>query len=218
MLAILRSAASGTTPSELRSDAWVIRRNATRLVSALGAFLDRFVGPHAANLARRAEARIENGVAEDAVGLTAIDGVASGRASKLAKEGLSTPGDVVDAGVEGLVDAGLSEGIAERVYEGAQSLPALEIEWGQFPDTVTTGENDVREVTVRNVGEPGRAGIRVTVNGVEMTSTSTYLRDEERVPVGVFGADADELEFTISVAFPEVPLVPHAETRTVSVE
>ncbi|RZH67313.1 DEAD/DEAH box helicase [Natrinema altunense] len=218
VLAILRSAASGTTPSELRSDAWVIRRNATRLVSALGAFLDRFVGPHAANLARRAEARIENGVAEDAVGLTAIDGVASGRASKLAKEGLSTPGDVVDAGVEGLVDAGLSEGIAERVYEGAQSLPALEIEWGQFPDTVTTGENDVREVSVRNVGEPGRAGIQVTVNGVEMTSTSTYLRDEESVPVGVFGADADELEFTISVAFPEVPLVPHAETRTVSVE
>ncbi|WP_049924506.1 DEAD/DEAH box helicase [Halopiger djelfimassiliensis] len=218
VLAIVRSATSGTTPSELRSDAWVIRQNATRLVSALGAFLDRFVGPHAANLARRVEARIENGVAEDAVGLTAIDGVASGRASKLAKEGLSTPGDVVDAGVDGLVDAGLSEGVAERVSEGAQSLPSIELEWGSFPETVATGENEVREVTVRNVGEAARAGIRVTVNGVEMTSTATYLRDEETVPVGVFGADADELEFTVSVAFPEVPLVPAAETRTVSVE
>ncbi|WP_222920417.1 DEAD/DEAH box helicase [Natrinema sp. SYSU A 869] len=217
VFAILRSAASGTTPSELRSDAWVIRRNATRLVSAFGAFLDRFIGPHAANLARRVEARIENGVAEDAVGLTAIDGVASGRASKLAKEGLSTPGDVVDAGVEGLVDAGLSEGVAERVYEGAQSLPAIEIEWGQFPETVATGENDVCEVTVRNVGEPSRAGIQVTVNGVEMTRTNTYLRDSETLPVGVFGADAEELEFTVSVAFPEEPLIPIEASRTVDV-
>ncbi|SDC67244.1 DEAD/DEAH box helicase [Natrinema hispanicum] len=217
VLAILRGAASGSTPAELRSDAWVIRQNATRLVSALEAFLDRFVGPHASNLARRVEARIENGVAEDAVGLTAIDGVGPGRASKLAKEGLSTPGDVVDAGVAGLVDAGLSEGVAEAVYEGAQSLPAIDLEWGQFPDTIATGENEVCEVTVRNVGEPARAGIRVTVNGVEMTSTNTYLRDTETVPVGVFGADADELEFTVSVAFPEEPLVPVEATRTVEV-
>ncbi|MFD1565123.1 DEAD/DEAH box helicase [Haloarchaeobius amylolyticus] len=217
VLAILRGAASGSTPAELRSDAWVIRQNATRLVSALEAFLDRFVGPHAANLARRVEARIENGVAEDAVGLTAIDGVGPGRASKLATEGLSTPGDVVDAGVAGLVDAGLTEGVAEGVYEGAQSLPAIDLEWGQFPDAIVTGENEVCEVTVRNVGEPARAGIRVTVNGVEMTSTNTYLRDTETVPVGVFGADEDELEFTVSVAFPEEPLVPVEATRTVEV-
>jgi len=217
VLAILRGAASGSTPAELRSDAWVIRQNATRLVSALEAFLDRFVGPHAANLARRVEARIENGVAEDAVGLTAIDGVGPGRASKLATEGLSTPGDVVDAGVAGLVDAGLTEGVAEGVYEGAQSLPAIDLEWGQFPDAIATGENEVCEVTVRNVGEPARAGIRVTVNRVEMTSTDTYLRDAETVPVGVFGADADELEFTVSVAFPEEPLVPLEASRTVEV-
>ncbi|WP_339105568.1 DEAD/DEAH box helicase [Haloterrigena salinisoli] len=218
VLAILRGAADGSTPSELASDAWVIRRNATRLVSALGAFLDRFVGPHAANLARRVEARIENGVAEDAVGLTAIDGVGPGRASKLSKEGLSAPGDIVDVGVEGLVDAGLSEGVAERVFEGAQSLPALEIDWGAFPETIATGENEVCEVTVRNVGEPARAGIRVTVNGVEMTSTNSYLRDTDTVPVGVFGADADVLEYTVSVAFPEEPLVPIEASRTVTVE
>ncbi|WP_254762614.1 DEAD/DEAH box helicase [Natrinema marinum] len=217
VLAILRGAASGSTPAELRSDAWVIRQNATRLLSALGAFLDRFVGPHAANLARRVEARIENGVAEDAVGLTAIDGVGPGRASKLAKEGLATPGDIVGAGVTGLVDAGLSEGVAERVYEGAQSLPSIDLEWGQFPDSIATGENDVCEVTVRNVGEPARAGIRVTVNGVEMTSTNTYLRDAETLPIGVFGADAAELEFTVSVAFPEEPLLPIEASRTVDV-
>ncbi|ELY54461.1 DEAD/DEAH box helicase [Natronolimnohabitans innermongolicus] len=235
VLAILRGAANGKIPTELASDAWVIQRNATRLLSALGAFLDRLAGPHAANLARRVEARIEDGVSRDAVGLTAIDSVAAGRASKLSAEGLSTPGDVVDAGISGLVDAGLSEGIAERVYEGAQSLPAVEIDWGEFPETIAVGENDVCEVTVRNVGEPARAGIRVTVtdgesdaassqpgtdvpdDGVEMTSTNTYLRTEDTVPVGVFGADADALEFTVSVAFPEEPLLPIEETRTVDV-
>ncbi|GAB3041476.1 DEAD/DEAH box helicase [Natronobiforma cellulositropha] len=217
VLAILHSGASGTTPAELRSDAWVIRQNATRLLSALRAFLVRFCDPHAANLARRVEARIENGVADDAVGLTAIDGVGPGRASKLAKEGLTTPGDVVEAGVADLVAVGLGEGVAERVYEGAQSLPAVELEWGTFPETVATGESAVHEVTIRNVGEPAQAGIRVTVNGVEMTSTSSYLRDEETVPVGVFGANEDELEYTVSVAFPGVPLVPVAESRTVDV-
>ncbi|OVE83314.1 DEAD/DEAH box helicase [Natronolimnobius baerhuensis] len=217
VLAILRGAASGTTPTELASDSWVIRQNATRLLSALGAFLDRFVGPHAANRSRRVEARIENGVSADAVGLTAIDGVGAGRASKLATEGLATPGDVVGAGISGLTEAGLSEGVAERVYEGAQSLPSLELEWGDFPEQIETGENEVCEVTVRNVGEPERAGIRVTVNGREMTSTNTYLRDTETVPVGVFGADADELEYTVSVAFPEEPLVPVEQTRHVNI-
>ncbi len=218
VLAILCStAASGQPPADLRSDAWVIKRNATRLLSALGAFLDRLASPHAANLARRVEARVENGVSADAVGLTAIDGVGAGRASKLSKEGLSTPADIVDAGVPGLVDAGLAAGVADRVYEGAQSLPAVEIEWGTFPETIVAGENDVREVTIRNVGEPARVGICVTVNGVEMTATSSYLRETETVPVAVFGADADTLEFAISVAFPEEPLEPTVEYRRVDV-
>ncbi|WP_312910964.1 DEAD/DEAH box helicase [Natronosalvus caseinilyticus] len=218
VLAILRSAAdTGNTPPDLRSDAWVIRQNALRLLAALRAFLDRFATPHDANLARRLEARIENGVTDNAVGLTAIDGVAAGRASKLSTEGLSTPGDVVAAGVSGLVDAGLGESIAERVYEGAQTLPAVELEWGDFPETIGAGENAVQEVRIRNVGEPARAGVRVTVNGVEMTSTSTYLRDSETVPIGVFGANADELEYTVSVAFPDEPLRPLEERRTVEV-
>ncbi|WP_255169553.1 DEAD/DEAH box helicase [Natrononativus amylolyticus] len=217
VLAILRSAANGTTPAELRSDAWVIRQNATRLLSALGAFLERFASPHDANLARRVEARVENGVAEDAVGLTAIDGVGPGRASKLSTEGLATPGDVLGAGVAGLVDAGLSEGVAEQVYEGAQSLPTIELDWGAFPETVATGKNDVREVAIRNVGEPAQAGIRVTVNGVEMTASSCYLRESETIPVGVFGANEEELEYTVSVAFPGEPLLPIEETRTVTV-
>ncbi|WP_267641661.1 DEAD/DEAH box helicase [Haloarchaeobius amylolyticus] len=218
VLAILVGSMNGTTPGDLRSDAWVIKQNGLRLLAALQAFLDRFATPHATNVARRVEARVENGVAPDAVGLTAIDGVGPGRASKLAKEGLETPADAVDAGVDGLVTAGLSEGVAEQVYEGAKKLPDISVEWGDFPSTIGRGENDMCEVTVRNDGGSGSAGVRVTVNGVEMSATETYLDGETSVPVGVFGATDDELTYEVSVAFSNLPLVPVTETRTVRVQ
>ncbi|WP_459193752.1 DEAD/DEAH box helicase [Halosimplex sp. J119] len=217
VLAILESRMRGTTPGELQSDAWVITQNVLRLLAALRAFLDRLAGATAANLARRIEARIENGISDDAVGLTAIDGVASGRASKLAAEGITTPAAVREAGVSGLRSAGLSEGVADRVLDSAGELPNVVVEWGEFPDSVAAGENDMREVTVRNVGGDARAGLRVTVNGVEMATKNRYL-GEVNLPVGVFGGDAAELEYAIEVAFPELPLHPVVETRSVRVE
>ncbi|MFB6128893.1 MAG: helicase-related protein, partial [Halorhabdus sp.] len=217
VLAILEASMRGTTPSELQSDAWVIRQNASRLLAALRAFLAEFDGARAANLARRIEARVEHGISDDAVGLTAIDGVGSGRASKLAAEGLATPADVVEAGVEGLVEAGLSEGVAERVLDSASDLPAVEIDWGAFPESIPRGENELCEVTVQSTAGGARAGVRVTVNGVEMTRTETYL-GEATLPVGVFGGDADELTFRVEVAFAELPVQPVVETRTVAVE
>ncbi|WP_276299509.1 DEAD/DEAH box helicase [Halorussus lipolyticus] len=218
ILAILRSTMSGSTPAELRSDAWVITQNALRLLSALRAFLERFDRPHAANLARRVEARIEHGVSDDAVGLTAIDGVGSGRASKLAKENIATPAGVREAGEEGLVSAGLSAGVAEAVLESARKLPRVAIEWGDFPDAIAKGENDMQEVTVENTGQGAQAGIRVTVNGVEMTETTTYLDGEETVPVGVFGGTDDEMQYVVEVTFAELPLLPVTSSRTVRVE
>ncbi|MEF8884097.1 MAG: DEAD/DEAH box helicase [Haloarculaceae archaeon] len=217
VLAILESSMRGTTPAELRSDAWVIRQNALRLLAALRAFLDRFAGARAANLATRIEARIENGISDDAVGLTAIDGVGSGRASQLAADGLRTPADVREAGVSGLVAAGLSEGVAERIVDSAGDLPNVVVEWGDFPDSVARGANAMREVRVRNVGGDARAGVRVTANGVEMTGKNAYL-GESTVPVGVFGADAEELTYAVEVAFPDLPLQPVSFERTVRVE
>jgi len=217
VLAILRAAMDGTTPSELQSDAWVIRQNALRMVAALREFLERFAGPRAANVACRVEARVENGISEAAVGLTAIEGVGKGRASKLAAEGLTTPADVVEAGVSGLVDAGLSEGLAERVVEQARDLPVVTVEWGGFPETVERGSSEMHNVTVHNDGGGAKAEVRVTVNGVEMSSEARYL-GEATLPVGVFGGDPDELEFRVEVAFADLPLHPVVETRTVQVQ
>ncbi len=218
VLAILHSSMTGSTPADLTSDAWVIRQNAVRLISALGAFCERFAGPQAANLVQRVEARLENGVSEGAVGLTAIDGIGSGRASKLASEEITTPGEVIAAGVDGLVAAGLSEGVAERVIESAGELPAIETEWGEFPESIAHGENEMCEVTVRTVAGNAAVGVRVTVNGVEMTADETYLSDELAVPVGVFGGDESPLEYAIEVCFPELPLLPVRDSRTVDVE
>ena len=217
VLAILRAATEGSTPSDLRSDAWVIRQNALRLLAALREFLDRFAGPRAANLARRTEARVEHGVGPEAVGLTAVDGVGSGRASSLAEGGHRTPRDLVDAGAAELTRAGLSEGVAERVVRNARDLPAVSVDWGDLPETIARGDNEMVEVTVRNEGGAARAGVRVTVNGVEMTTKATYLSDVTTVPVGVFGTE-EELEYSVEVVFPELPLLPVADERTVRVE
>jgi replicative superfamily II helicase len=217
VLAILRASTTGTTPGELQSDAWIIRQNALRLLAALRAFFETFADPAAANLVRRVEARVEHAISADAVGLTAVDGVGAGRAKKLAAAGIATPAGVIDAGVDALVAAGLSDGVAERIVESARSLPAVEIEWGSFPDRVARGENDMREVTVRSTAGGARAGVAVTVNGVDMTATDTYL-GEATVPVGVFGGTADEMEYVVTVAFPDLPLPPVSESRTVRVE
>jgi len=214
--AILRSGMNGTVPSELKSDSWVIRQNALRLLAALRAFLDRFADARAANLARRVEARVDLGVSADAVGLTAIDGVGSGRAQTLAAVGITTPADVLDAGVDELVSAGLGAGVAERVAESARDLPRAVVEWGDFPDEIAQGENSMHEITVKTLAGGARAGVRVTVNDVEMTATECYL-GETTLPVGVFGGDAEKLTFAVEVTYSELPLEPVIDTRTVDV-
>ncbi|MFB6304040.1 MAG: DEAD/DEAH box helicase [Haloferacaceae archaeon] len=217
VLAILRASMAASTPADLRSDAWVIRRNALRLLAALAAFLDRFAGPRQANLARRVAARVEHGVSNDAVGLTAVDGVGSGRARSLAGAGFRTPADLVDAGADELERAGLSAGVAERVVEAAADLPAVSVAW-DVPDAVERGSNAMGEVSVENGGDGASAGLRVTVNGVEMTATETFLAGTETVPVGVVGPpDVDELTLRVEVTFPDLPLPPTTATRTVDV-
>ncbi len=218
VFAILLASMADATPSDLRSDAWVIRQNALRLLAALSEFLDRFAGSRAANLACRVEARVEHGVAKEAVALTAIDGVGAKRADRLAAAGLTSPAAVVDAGSKALANAGMSDSVAERVVEAARDCPRVAVDWGSFPDRIATGENELCEVGIATTDGAGRVGIRVTVNDVEMTATTTYLDGETTVPVGVFGPpDADELEFVVEVVFPDLPLMPVRATRTVQV-
>ncbi len=217
VLAILKSAMNSTTPAALRSDAWVIRQNALRLLASLRAIVDRFGTATQANLVCRVEARVETGVSDDAVGLTAIDGVGSTRANTLAAAGYDSPADVATANPSNLSAAGLSEGVAGQIVESAAELPAVAIDWGEFPESIPAGDRDLQEVTVRSTAGSARATVAVTVNGVEMTEKSTYL-GEATLPVGVFGGDADELDFEISVVFPELPIHPISHHRTVRVE
>ena len=216
VLAILQAGMDDRLPSALRSDAWVIEQNALRLLGALHAFAEQFAGPRAANLICRIEARLEHGVSREAVGLTAIDGVGAGRAETLANGGLTTPSDVIAAGVSELTRAGLTAGVAERVIEAARELPQITVEWGAFPETIARGDNTMCELTVRSTAGGATAGIRVTVNGVEMTETQCYL-GTKTVPVGVFGAE-EELAYTVEVTFPELPLSPVRASRSVTVE
>jgi hypothetical protein len=57
----------------------------------------------------------------------------------------------------------------------------------------------------------------VTVNGRELTRTDCYL-GSAAVPVALFGADADRLTVAVEVHFPDEPLPPVREERTVTIE
>jgi replicative superfamily II helicase len=215
VLAILRTGLDGRTPESLRGDAWAIRQNADRLLAALRAFCDRFADPETANLVCRVAARLEDGVPESAVGLLAIDGVGATRAKRLAETGIETPAAVREAGVDTLQGIGLSPGVAEGVIEKSEELPAIDVEW-DLPDAIAAGERDMSEVTVRNVGGGAPAGVTLTVNGRPMTDDETYL-GECTLPVACFGADTDELEFVVRIAFPELSLQPIEARETVRI-
>jgi replicative superfamily II helicase len=216
VLAILRAAMDGSTPGALKSDAWIIRQNALRLLAAMRAIVDRFGTSEAANLVCRVEARVDHGVSDDAVGLTTIDGVGAGRARTLSAAGYARPADVLEAGPSRLTASGLGDGVAERVVESARELPAVDVDWGAVPDTVARGERVLREVTVRTSAGDARAGLRVTVNGREMTRKESYL-GETTLPVAIFGGDESELTFAVHVAFPGLALPPVVSKRTVRV-
>ncbi len=216
VLAILRASINGTTPAELKSDAWVIRQNALRLLGALRAIVDTTGAGEDANEVCRLTARVETGVSDDAVGLTAIDGVGESRARTLSRAGYRSPAAVADASTDELAAAGLEERVTDRIRANAAELPAVAVEWGAFPETVSLGDHLTQKLRVTSAHGDARARLAVTVNGVQMTAKSTYL-GETTLPVVVFGGDADHLDFTVRVTFPELPLEPVVRSRTVAV-
>jgi hypothetical protein len=95
-------------------------------------------------------------------------------------------------------------------------LPAVDVDWGAVPETVARGERVLQEVTVRTSAGDARAGLRVTVNGREMTRKESYL-GETTLPVAIFGGDDPELTFAVHVAFPGLALPPVVSKRIVRV-
>lgn len=217
VFAILQAAMDGTTPSELKSDAWVIRQNALRLLAAFRAFCLEYGSAHYANKVTHVETRVEYGISADAVGLTAIEGVGPGRANRLARAGLTTPTDVREQGKDGLIELGLAPGIAEQLIQNVDNLPHIKFEWQDLPDEIQRGESTMASVTVKNAGGPTAASLRVTVNDVEMSANTSYL-GEITEPIGVFGAETTMLEFEITVTFPELPIPSVSDSRSVRVK
>ena len=218
VLAVLQAAADDSLPPALRSDAWVIQQNATRLLAALREVCAEYAGPRAANLVCRVQARIEQGVSPGAVGLTAVEGIGANRAERLARGGLATPADVAEAGSRELQRADISAGVADRLVEQAADCPRIVVEWGAFPDAVAEGDSQLCEVTVRNLGGGTQAALQVFANGVKMHETTTYLDGERSVPVAVFGApDESVVEYAVEVVYPELPIPCRRDTRRVRI-
>jgi len=78
----------GEIPEALRSDAWLIRQNALRLLSALEAFLLRFNAPETVLRAKILALRLEYGAPEQLCPLLQLDGVGIKQATQLYTQGI----------------------------------------------------------------------------------------------------------------------------------
>lgn len=217
VLAILTASLSGSLPGDLRSDGWIIKQNALRLLTALAAFADTFAPAEVANRCQRVRARLEHGVSASCVSLTAIDGVSAKRAIDLHREGFTRPSDVATAESDALESAGLSAAVADTICEAAHNLPNCTIVWESLPSAIEAGENAFGNVTVENEGGSVQAAVVLSVNDVEMTRETTFLRDSVSLPVPIHGGDAKELAITCHVIYPEFPVTPMESTREIDV-
>jgi len=87
----------------LRSDAWLIRQNALRLLSALEAFLLRFNAPETVLRAKILALRLEYGAPEKLCPLLQLDGVGIKQATQLYAQGIRSPFDITGTMLSRLV-------------------------------------------------------------------------------------------------------------------
>ena len=216
VLAVLVASMEGELPSGLRGDAWIIRRNASRLLGALAAWSRRVGAAHTAALVERLGRQIEHGIDERAARLLAVEGVGPDRARRLVAHGVEEPAALVSAPDGLLTRVGWSAGRCTAVRRAAAAVPSASVNWEALPEAIDPDENVFRTVPVTFDGEPAAATVVVRVNEIEIHRAST--RGEPlAVPVAIHGGGAGHFVVEIEVVFPGLPLEPTVHARELPV-
>ena len=216
VLAVLVASMAGEVPARLRGDAWIIRRNASRLLGALAAWSRRAGAVHTAALVERLTRQIEHGLDERAARLLAVEGIGPERARRLVDHGIEDPGDLVAAPDALLTRVGWSPDRCTAVRRAATAVPSASVDWAALPDDIGSDENVFLTVPVAIGGSPATATVIVRVNGIELHRATTRGERIE-VPVAIHGGGADHFVVEIEVVFPGLPLDPIIHSRELPV-
>ncbi|MGZ7207155.1 MAG: DEAD/DEAH box helicase [Halobacteriota archaeon] len=201
----------GEVPEALRSDAWIIRQNALRLLSALSAFLIRFNAPHAIARARILALRLEYGAPEELCPLLQLEGIGIKQATQLYEQGVRSPFDITPA-IKSRLIAGA------KVAHSIAQLPRMAL-GVQLPDTIPFGESHLYYAAVRNDGGGGRVSVTVSANGTAMLHETFYAAKGyvKSIPIGVYGSKNPHVTYEIRADHVDCVLDPLVIQQTVTV-
>jgi replicative superfamily II helicase len=172
--AILAGLIGRTLPDELKSDAWAIKQNASRLLGAFSRFCEEYSGPTLSRKVRMVSLQLDKGIPEEAIELASIDGVGERSLELLMKGGIRSLRDAADKKPEDLIKMGIRGAVAIDIVDAAHRLPSAEVDLSGIPGTLRPGVVST-SVTVRNVGAGGKFAVSVKANGSEVISERFYL-------------------------------------------
>jgi replicative superfamily II helicase len=172
--AILAGLIGRTLPDELKSDAWAIKQNASRLLSAFSRFCEEYSGATLSRKVKMVSMQIDKGIPEEAVELASIDGVGERSLELLIKGGIRSLRDAADKKPEDLIKIGIRGPVAIDIVDAARKLPRAEVDMSGIPGTALPG-NVSTSITVSNVGASGKLAVSVKANGSEARSECFYL-------------------------------------------
>ncbi len=172
--AILAGLIGRTLPDELKSDAWAIKQNASRLLSAFSRFCDEYSGATLSHKVKMVSLQLDKGVPEEAIELASIDGVGERSLGLLMSGGIRSLRDAARKKPEDLIKMGIRAPVAIDIVEAATKLPRAEADLSGIPATVQPGRVSA-SVTVSNAGASGRLAVSVKANGTGVISERLYL-------------------------------------------
>jgi hypothetical protein len=183
----------GEVPETLRSDAWLIRQNALRLLSALEAFLLRFNAPETVLRAKILALRLEYGAQEQLCPLLQLDGVGIKQATQLYAQGIRSPFDITPAMLSKLV-------AGTRIAQSINKLPEIVIDM-QLPDSIAFGQGLMCHATLANARGGARVSVTVFANGLKMLRDSFYLANgyAKSIPIGTYGSQNERVTYQVRV-------------------
>jgi replicative superfamily II helicase len=215
--AILAGLIGRTLPDELRSDAWAIKQNASRLLSAFSRFCEEYSGATLSRRVKMVSLQLDKGIPEEAVELASIDGVGERSLELLMKGGVRSLRDAADKRPEDLIKLGVRGPVAIDIVEAAHKLPRAEVDLSGIPAIVQPGAVSA-SIILRNAGAAGKFAVSVKVNGSEAKSERFYLGQGNTRGMPLELDVTADTTLLVTVEYPDNMLPPEEWSATIKAQ
>jgi replicative superfamily II helicase len=174
VLAILKGYINRDIPDGLKPDGWVIRQNASRLLSAFAKFCEEYSGLHLSRKVKIVTMQVEKGVPEEAVSLASIDGVGDRSLEILFNSGIRSLKDLAGKAPEDLIKLGIRGQVAIDIIEKSKEIPGIRIDTSNIPEAAGQGTLE-SSIKIENTGGAGAISLSIYDNDGQLFSDKFYM-------------------------------------------